>query len=48
MSVRFQKLDFIVDTVGHYNLGPNVVFETLEVYTSFVRLVVRPALTVFL
>ena len=25
---------FMVDTLVHYNFGPNVVFETLELYIS--------------
>ena len=34
MSVRVQKSSFMVMTLGHYNFGPNVVSETLELYIS--------------
>ena len=36
MSVRLWKGSFMVDTLGHLNFGPNVVFETLELYISSV------------
>ena len=29
MAVRVQKGGCMVDTLGHLNLGPNVVFETI-------------------
>ena len=36
MSVRVWKGGFMVETMGHSNLGSNVVLETLELYISSV------------
>ena len=36
MSVRVWEGGFMVDTLGHLNFGPNVVFETVEPYISSV------------
>ena len=36
LTVGVQKNGFMVDTLRHYNIGPNVVFETLGLYVSSV------------
>ena len=48
MSVRVWKCPPMVDLLLRKNVGPNVVFETLELYTSSVRPVVRSVAVVVL
>ena len=38
LDVRIRRP--LVETLGHHNIGPNIIFETLELYISFIRLVV--------
>ena len=49
LFVRVQKGGFMVDLLLRWKIGPNAVFETLEIYTyiyNIVRSSVRPVVSV--